>query len=83
MVPQANSNPEMAGTTSSSATVESAAKRSPLIDLINILRVNRDKQLKTSHAKVFTSSKCIKACEEKEEWKHLAEENRKEKLKNS
>ena len=66
----------MAGTSSSSATVESAAKRSSLAELVNIPRVNRDKQLKTGHARVFTNSECIKAFEEKEEQKHIAEQEK-------
>jgi len=46
------------------------AKRSPLAELVNIPKVNRDKQLKTGHAIVLTSSECSK---EKEERKCVAE----------
>ena len=77
--PQINLNNEIPGTSSSSVTVESVAKHSPLAELVNIPRVNWDKQLKTGHARVLTSSECIKTFEEKEEWKRLEEEKQKRK----
>ena len=72
--PQTNSTDKMAS--SSSVTHESTVKRSPLAELVNIPRINRDNRLKTGHARVLTSSECIKAFEEKEERKRAAEEEK-------
>jgi len=74
--PQTSLNNEIARTSSSSVTVESVAKCSPLAELVNIPRVNRDKQLKTGHVRVLTSSEWIKTFEEKDEQRHVAEEEK-------
>jgi len=54
---------------SSSRITETAVKCSPLADLVNTPRINKDKRLKTGYARVLRSRECIKAFEEKEEQK--------------
>ena len=73
---QTNSTDKMANASSTSVTHESTVKRSSLAELVNIPRINRDNRLKTGHARVLTSSECIKAFEEKEERKRAAEEEK-------
>jgi len=63
-------------TSSNSRITETAVKCSPLADLVNTPRTNKDKQLKTGYARVLTSTECIKAFEEKEERKRVAEEEK-------
>lgn len=74
--PPTNSANQTTSTSLSSATPESAVRRSPLAELVNTPRINKDKQLKTGYARVLTSNECIKAFEEKEERKRLAEEEK-------
>jgi len=79
---QTNSTDKMANASSTSVTHESTVKRSSLAELVNIPRINRDNRLKTGHARVLTSSECIKAFEEKERKGSVQQKkkNRKEKL---
>jgi len=58
---------------SSLTTPESAVRHSPLAELVNTPRITLERQLKTGYARILTSSECIKASEEKEGWKPVAE----------
>ena len=59
-----------------SAEPVSIPKRSPLAELVNTPRINKDKRTKTGYARVLTSTECIRAFEEKEEQKRLAQEEK-------
>jgi len=45
-----------------------------LAELVNTSRIPQDKQTNTGPARVLTSTECIRAFEEKEEEKRLAQE---------
>jgi len=65
----------LSGTPSSTGSV-SGPKRSPLAELVNTPRISQDKRSKTGRARVLTSTECIRAFEEKEEQKRLAQEEK-------
>jgi len=47
-----------------------------LAELVNTSRIPQDKQTNTGPARVLTSTECIRAFEEKEEEKRLAQEEK-------
>ena len=60
----------------SSRSLFETIKWSPLAKLVNVPKIDSQKKVKTGKARVLTSNECIKAFEEKEEKKQLAEEDK-------
>ena len=60
------------------SSLPSEEKRSPLAELVNIPKIDNQKK-NTGKAGVQTSNECIKAFEETEQKKQLAEEKKKRK----
>ena len=67
-------NPSSAG---SASLVRDSTKRSPLAELVNLPKIDYRKRTKTGKARVLTSNECLKALQDKEEKKWLAEEEKK------
>jgi len=71
-------NPGTPISTESVSSVVDSTKQSPLVELVNLPKIDYQNRIKTRKARVLTSNECLHALNEKEEKKRQAEKKEKE-----